>query len=344
MKKIILFSLMIFSVIAHAYDPGAVSFKNLLDVQMNNWRMIPSVSSKQYGGKGAYVPSTNGPFWCFGSSVAGTDSTIRVGYLGQKSFVGTTPTNAEVRGTSYNSTSNTLFAFGTISGGAGFVLYGTDCVSWTTGTWSGTGYGRAGASNSTVNVIVGGVSGAGCSINYSAAGVTWTAATMTGTTCTGAGGGEFFDVIWNGTKFVATGFNKYATSTNGINWVVGALPTGSWTGLVWDGKRFITSKGTGDVQFATSTDGVTWTVLPGVYTIGNFTGNTFIWNGKYYFSSTLNLAGKRAAYSTDLYNWKTIDLPAGSLAGVGYDGIRIIGINSAPVTATDTFVLSNGLY
>lgn len=334
-----------FSLIAHAYDPAAVNFKNLLDVQMNNWRMISSASSKQFGGKAPYVPASTGGFFCFGSDTAGTDSTIRVGYQGQKSFVGTTPANSQVRGTSYNSTSNTLFAFGTVSpGSTGFVLYGTDCVTWTTGTWSGTGYGRAGASSPTMNVIVGGISGAGCSISYSAAGVTWTAATMTGTSCTGGGGGEFFDVVWNGTRFVATGFSKYATSTDGINWSVGTLPTGSWKGLVWDGTRFITSKGTGDAQFAVSTNGSTWTTLTGVYTIGDIVGSTFIWTGKYYFGSTLNLAGKRAAYSTDLINWKTVDLPASSLAGVGTDGIRIIGVNNAPVTATDTFVLSQSLY
>lgn len=344
MKKYILVLLSIFSLSIYAYDPGAVNLNNLIDVQMNNWRMISSSSSKQFGGRGAYNSSSTGQkFHCFGSETAGTDSTIAVSYQGQKSFVGTTPSNSQVRGTSYNPNSNTFFAFGTVSpGSTGFVLYGTDCVSWSTGTWSGTGFGRAGASSPTMNVIVGG-NGSGCSISYSAAGVTWTASTITSSGC-GGSVGELFNVVWTGTKFVATGFEIYGTSTDGITWTIGNLPTGTWKGLVWDGSKLITVKGASDSQFAVSTDGITWTVQSQVHSIGGCQAGSFIWTGKIYFCGTLNLTGKNAAYSTDLFNWKTIALPVGSLAGVSTDGIRIIGVNSAPVTATDTFIISNGLF
>lgn len=344
MKKLLSSALILLSLTAEAYTPKQANTDQLRDMQMNNFRIVPSASSKQFGGKGAYSSASTSPAFCFGSDTAGTDSTIRAGYQGQKSTVGTTPANSQVRGVSYNSTSNTLFAFGTVSpGSTGFVLYGTDCVTWSTGTWSGSGYGRAGASSPTMNVIVGGSNvGADCNISYSVAGATWTAATITGSACVGAG--ELFNVIWNGTKFVATGFSKYATSTDGITWTVGNLPTGSWKGLTWNGSKFAIVKGTSDSQFATSTDGVTWTTLGQVHDIGGCSSTSFIWNGKFYFCSTLNKAGVNAAYSEDLINWKTVALPAGYIVGAASDGVRIIGVNSAPVTATDTFVLSMGSF
>lgn len=325
-----------------AYNPRAATVDNVAAVQMNSFRMISSSSSKQFGGRGAYVPSNTGSFFCFGSESSGTDSTIRLGYQGQKSFIGTTPSNSQVRGVSYNSNSNTLFAFGTVSpGSTGFVLYGTDCVTWSTGTWSGSGFGRAGASNPGMNVIVGSNGSGGCSISYSVAGVNWTAATIASSGCSGSVG-ELFSVVWNGTKFVAIGFNIYATSTDGINWNVGSMPAGTWSGLIWDGSKFITKKGTSDTQFATSTNGTTWTVLSQVHNIGGCIGNTLLYTGRYYFCGTLNLAGKSAAYSPDLTTWKTVELPAGSIVGASTDGIRIVGVNSAPVTATDTFIVSPG--
>lgn len=342
MKKILLFTLLTFSIIANAYDPNAVNFKNLIDNQMNNFRVVPSASSKQFTGKGAYSSANTSPAFCFGSDIAGTDATIRAGYQGQKPAVGTTPANSQVRGVHYNTATNTFMAYGTVSPGTtGFILYGTDCVTWTTGTWSATGFGRAGASSASMNVIVG-TNATGCAISYSAGGVTWTAATITSSGC-GGSVGSLFNVVWNGTRFVATGQTIYATSTDGITWTVGSMPAGTWTGLVWDGARFVTSKGSSDSQFATSPDGVNWTVSPIVHSIGGCQGNSFIWTGKYYFCGTLNLAGKSAAYSTDLINWKTIDLPASSIIGSATDGVRIIGVNSSPSVATDTFVLSQGL-
>jgi len=343
MKKIILFCLLSFSLIANAYDPKAVNLDNLIAMQLNNFRVLPSALSKQFNGHGAYSSASATPAFCFGSDTAGTDSTIRLGLQGQRSTAGVTPANSQVRGVSYNPNSDTLFAFGTVSpGSTGFVLYGTDCVTWSTGTWSGTGYGRAGASSPTMNVIVGG-NGTGCAISYSSAGVTWTAATIGGTGC-GGSVGNLFNVIWNGTRFVATGNEIYATSTDGITWTVGSLPTGSWSGLVWDGKRFVTNKGPTTSQFATSTNGSTWTVLSQVHTMEPCRGNSFIWTGKYYFCATFDFSGKNAVYSTDLFTWKSITLPAGSLLSAATDGIRVVGIPASPVSATDTFVISMGLF
>lgn len=342
MKKLILCILISMSLSAQAYDPKAVNFSNLIDNQMNGFRIVPSASSKQYGGKGVYNYSNSDPAFCFGSSIAGTDSTIRSGYQGQKSTVGTTPANSQVHGVSYNPTSDIIFAFGSVSPGVtGFILYGTNCTTWSTGTWSGVGFGRAGASSPSINVIVGD-DGTGCAISYSIAGTTWTAATIASSGCAGSVGG-LNNVVWSGTKFVATGQSIYATSADGINWTVGSLPAGTWKGLIWDNSKFITAKGVLDTQFATSTNGTTWAVNPTVYSFGGINSDSFIWNGKYYISGILTAGPKNFAYSTDSYKWKTVILPAGGLNGAASDGIRVIGVNAAPVTATDTFILSDAL-
>ena len=72
-------------------------------------------------------------------------------------------------------------------------------------------------------------------------------------------GGNFYDIAWNGTQYVAIGTGGFiATSTNGTSWQPQRSGTTSLLfGIIWDGSQFVVVGYSGTIL--TSSDAITWT-------------------------------------------------------------------------------------
>lgn len=131
------------------------------------------------------------------------------------------------------------------------ILTSTDGVSWTSSafkvtggeltaiTWSGSQY-----------VVVGEAFGYPL-ILTSPNGATWTNRSGLSDAT-----GQLSDVVWSGSRFVASGYEAMATSPDGVSWNVYRNPLFSAGGVTWSGSKFVAA---GTSGIFTSTDGVTWT-------------------------------------------------------------------------------------
>jgi hypothetical protein len=174
-------------------------------------------------------------------------------------------------------------------GNSGFITTSTDGISWTTQTsnttnqlesvtWTGTQFIAVGASgtiltspNGVTWTVRSGASGAlnsvvsngstiiaiGASAFTSSDGITWTARTLPGW---GSGTGNFNSIIWDGTKFLASGTaGIISTSVNGATWTTTVRRHSEINAIIYIstlGKFVATGRNGAVLQ---STDGFTWT-------------------------------------------------------------------------------------
>jgi hypothetical protein len=118
-------------------------------------------------------------------------------------------------------------------------------------------------------------------IAYSYDGLTWASATN-------PLDGAVLGIAWNGTLWVAVGYNgvfsvTIATSSDGIEWTTRTSPfSGQYAygrGIAWNGSLWVAvgSNSDGSVQIASSTDGITWTASDNPFSGGE--AYEVAWNG-----------------------------------------------------------------
>jgi hypothetical protein len=144
---------------------------------------------------------------------------------------------------------------------AGGIFTSNDGATWTAQTSGTTRYLKASASNGNIFVVVGDLG----TILTSTDGITWTSRTSGVST-------YISDVLWTGSKFVASTTNALLSSTDGITWT-NAATTITADSMAWSGNQFVAIAGT---AIYTSPDGITWTTRTSGVT-ANLT--QVIWNG-----------------------------------------------------------------
>lgn len=113
-------------------------------------------------------------------------------------------------------------------------------------------------------------------------GVTWTSQTIPP--------GSYFDIVWNGSIFVATGHGITASSPDGINWTSRTPVLAAAQSITWGNGQFIIASrfaGSGDTAMDTmnSLDGITWTLNRGAFpSVQNITALAY-GNGQFIASS-----------------------------------------------------------
>lgn len=166
-------------------------------------------------------------------------------------------------------------------------------------TWSAGGF----LTFAAINVAYGGgyfvAVGYGNQIGFSTDGNTWANASVTNL--------FWQDVAYGNGLFVAVATtlaggntNVYATSVDGINWVMRTLPLSTaWKTVVYGNGKWIVFDNFGNARV--STDGLTWTTsVSGLY---NNPTSAVYGNGYYVVLSSLG----QIAYSTDAVSWTKIN-------------------------------------
>lgn len=331
MKKFILLSLILFSTVANSdYNPRQATRDDLISMQVNNFDRLTSPNANFFPDmEYAVQPSTGNGVFCAVADEGGggTTSGSMGGYsLGTDWQAGTTPAGTRLLGIGFNPTLERFVAVG-VNGSNAIVLTSNSpmsCGVWASQTLPSpsTYYLRNAASSGAMTVAVGELTvGNACKIIYSTNLTSWTSATISGAPCAGGLGG-FDDVLWDGTKFVAVGTGKYATSTDGITWVAGAMPTNAfYDSIAYNGKVYVAVGSDGaSGQSSVSTNGTTWSNYP---TEGD--GGNVIWAGNYFIASILNVTGFNAMYSLDGVTWKNLKMFQWSAAWA-YDGYMVVAI------------------
>jgi hypothetical protein len=132
---------------------------------------------------------------------------------------------------------------------------------------------------------------------YSYDGDTWSETTT-------ANNGEYYNVAWNGSVWVAAGDSptNLARSSDGINWTD---ISGSWTlagSMVgWNGNMWLAGGNTYPVSSITSGDETKWNLMPQP---DLKVDRTVCWNGTIWVMGGDN-SGSTIAYSYDAVNWFT---------------------------------------
>jgi hypothetical protein len=165
-------------------------------------------------------------------------------------------------------------------------------------------------------------------VAYSSDGMNWTLSTYNADNHVGF----FSSVAYNGSYFIAGGFNHIAKSTDGITWtdvdvtsIIGAVSSVTWNGRIWVASGSNTSN-----AFAYSSNGSTWTAvntgLMNSSSVVVYNGTQFLAAGTGYY---------RLASSRDGINWSGVmsydnyDYLPGSITDITWNGIYWI------VTTTD---------
>jgi hypothetical protein len=163
--------------------------------------------------------------------------------------------------------------------------------------------------------------GANCNVGnwqsfaWSTNGINWTPSSNNpfyGSTYTGVG----LSVAWNGSLWVATGFNEnnlvcIAYSTTGKSWTAAAnnpFVNGVGRSIAWNGSIWVAGGNSGDftVSLAYSSDGINWTVSANnPFEGGN--NRDVKWNGTIWlasgYSAEYSSSNVCFAYSTNGINW-----------------------------------------
>lgn len=332
MKKFILLSLILFSTVANSdYNPRQATRDDLISMQVNNFDRLTSPNANFFPDmEYAVQPSTGNGVFCAVADEGGggTTSGSMGGYsLGTDWQAGTTPAGTRLLGIGFNPTLERFVAVG-VNGSNAIVLTSNSpmsCAVWASQTLpSPSTYSlRDVASNGTTTVAVGELTvGNACKAIYSTNLTSWTEAIIGGAPCAGGLGG-FSGVLWDGSKFVAVGTGKYATSTDGITWASGAMPTSTlYNSISYNGKVYVAVDGAGG-HAAVSTNGSTWTNYSVTGDLGSVT-----WAGNFFIAGALNLPGYNAMYSIDGITWKSLRMFQYPSA-IGYDGYMIIAIGSS---------------
>lgn len=311
-----------------AYNPKTATTDNLFSIQVNNFERIQSPNSNFFSDI-AYGETASSQTWCaVADEGSGSTSASMGGYsLGTDWQAGTTPAGTRLLGIALNPTLERFVAVG-VNGSNAIVLTSNSpmsCAVWASQTLpSPSTYSlRDVASNGTTTVAVGELTvGNACKAIYSTNLTSWTEAIIGGAPCAGGLGG-FSGVLWDGSKFVAVGTGKYATSTDGITWASGAMPTSTlYNSISYNGKVYVAVDGAGG-HAAVSTNGSTWTNYSVTGDLGSVT-----WAGNFFIAGALNLPGYNAMYSIDGITWKSLRMFQYPSA-IGYDGYMIIAIGSS---------------
>lgn len=330
MKNFLILSAILFSLVANgAYTPKASNIEQLFSLQVNNFDRLQSPNANNFSDI-AYGESSSSATWCAVADEGSGSTTASMSgdTLGTNWIAGTTPSGTRLFSVAFNSTLQRFIAVG-VNGSNGIILTSTNpmsCGVWTSQTipTPSDHYFRGVASNGTITVAVGETNvGNGCAVAYSTNLTTWTMGAASGGGVCSGGLGGFSDAVWDGAKFVAVGAGKYATSTDGINWTAGAMPSSTlYNSIAWSGKRFVAVDGSGK-HSAVSTNGATWVnyTTPG-------DGGSVTWAGNFFIAGALNLTGYDAMYSIDGITWKPLRMFQYPTA-IGYDGYMIIAIGSS---------------
>ena len=165
-------------------------------------------------------------------------------------------------------------------------------------------------------------------IAYSSDGMNWTLSTYNSDNHIGI----FSSVAYNGSYFIAGGFNHIAKSTDGITWtdvdvtsIIGAVSSVTWNGRIWVASGSNTSN-----AFAYSSNGVTWSAV----NIGLMnSASVVVYNGTKFLAAGVGLY--RLISSVDGINWTGVMLYsneiyiAGTITDITWNGTYWI------VTTTD---------
>lgn len=311
------------------YTPGAATLYDVANLQINNMSILTAPNSNNWVDI-AY--GADGGIFCAVSDTTGTAAVMNGAQQGTSWAAGTTPANSKLLGVGYSPNIQKFIAAGyNDSTGDALILTSSNqfCSSFSSQTIpspSGSAY-RDVTSNSSITVAVGSVtSGNTCKIIYSTNLTSWTTASLSGISCSGLDG--FFDVVWSGTKFVAVGPAKAATSTDGINWTVTSMTNQVWSSVAWNGKIFVAGGGSGGA--AVSSDGVTWSYNSPTYRVDGV-----MWTGLYFVAVDYITAGAYAQYSINGKTWKSFPLPFTATTGFATDGYGLIGSGTnVPNTST----------
>jgi hypothetical protein len=171
---------------------------------------------------------------------------------------------------------------GVFRGGQHTIAYSSDGINWKPANNSiFTRYGRGIAWNGIMWVAVGnGGNESGepsegqYTIAYSSDGIFWTGITNSYSNFFTVG----YGVAWNGTMWVAVGYNQsFAYSYDGMNWFLANNQTSFngnyWLGISWNGNQWVAVTFNSN-NIAYSSDGINWTLT----TNGALNGSGIAWN------------------------------------------------------------------
>jgi len=157
----------------------------------------------------------------------------------------------------------------------------------------------------------------------------------------------FYCIAYNGTYFVAGGYNRIAKSSDGNTWTdvsvsssLGAVQSITWNGRLWVAAGF-------DVYpIGYSTDGVSWTVATSATGLIN-SGNTVVYNGTKFLAG--GVGNYRLISSIDGINWVGVMLYTnetylpGSITDITWNGTYWIVTNQANNTTDPKIAYSSDL-
>jgi|WetSurMetagenome_2_1015567.scaffolds.fasta_scaffold08886_7 hypothetical protein len=213
----------------------------------------------------------------------------------------------------------------------------TDGLNWSTGTMPASSTWASVAWNGSIYCAIVGTNSSNVAAT-SSTGATWDAQTLPAST-------TWTQIIWNGSVFCALGQAAVATSSNGINWSLGSLPTTNtplWNSIGWNGSIFVAlglSSSSTMVCAATSTDGLTWTNFsePVAVVPPSLSMKTKIW---WTGSNFTTLGPVCSFYSSDGLTWKFI-ITGEQVTSIGYNAFDPIGgFHCTSLTNSRTFLMS----
>jgi len=147
------------------------------------------------------------------------------------------------------------------------------------------------------------------------------------------------DICWNGTVYCAvaniTGVS--ATSSNGISWSSGTMPTGLYAyKVIWNGTKFLAAGAPlGSFNTATSTDGISWT--GGLIPYGNGGDWLLAWNGTIFCAIETNVGSVPAtAVSSDGITWTEGVIASSTWTGVAYGNGVFVAVCTTSTSAYST--------
>jgi hypothetical protein len=216
-----------------------------------------------------------------------------------------------------------------VVGQGGIFLSSPDGAAWTGMNPAGPITMQAVAASPARLVAVGGTTTTGtvgAPIQASQDGITWNAVSPPAWT----GVDFFWDVIWNGSQFVAVGGTTpyptiltaglAATSPDGLTWTLHSSPQ-YMEHVIWSGSQFV-AEGPSVIQ--TSPDGVNWTSATSA-TPGGDTAVEVVWSGSKFTAVT---AGNTIIESPDGISWTTAYSAPGALNCIAWSGTIYVACTS----------------
>jgi len=163
---------------------------------------------------------------------------------------------------------------------------------------------------------------------YSSDGMNWTSSNYNND-----GHVSFFNCIaFNGTYFLAGGYNRIAKSTDGNTWtdvdvtnIIGSVNSITWNGHIW------VAGGTNASAIGYSYDGVSWTAVNNINVLLN-SCNTIVYNGTKFLAG--GIGNYKLVSSQDGINWTGVMLHInetylpGNITDITWNGTYWIVVNS----------------